>query len=532
MGTAYSNWCARAWTPKNASATRQYRARVDSYLSTYDTYCTITSTLYLELTRTVSHSGYNWWAVNGASGTAKSVFEDSKIYYCYSWTTGAINRGHTNGSTYTQGAISASSSSGSNTWNGEWVYATEYYTIPARASWAVTYDANDGSGRTATQTKWHSENLTLLPSDYWTREGYGFLGWNKNANGTGDWVTPGSTYSTNAGLGPLYAIWQAPPTGDITVTSSAPYYTEKPSFDVTVSNVVVDTGTRSDATVSNITLNLGAQSDIVSTANNGQYRLSITPETAGIYEPTIKITDTLTASTTYNLLTEEVISEPITVKQYVNPVLTLEVQRTKNTGEIDETSGNYCVIEATTVFKDDAYKLQPPIVTYAQSGSEPQSPIYLTWYTRRNIDGTIDLNSEVDWSAEIGENQRILTDATIYGLMLDPLDTLHSYTISVTPRDNRSNGTMKTASVAVAVYPIDFLAGGRGVAIGKVAEEENFDSAMEAWFRDVIYLVVDGNASTLSDDSDVLLDAYIAHGLNSAYWGITEHGWLSGGGEE
>lgn len=532
MGTAYSSWSARAWKPKNASATRQYRARVDSYMNYYPTYCTITSTLYLELDRSVSHNGYHWWAVNGGSGTVSSVFEGAKLIGCYSWTSGAYTRGHTASTTYTQGAISASSSSGSNTWNGEWVYATEYYTVPARDSWTITYNANDGSGRTTTQTKWYDEGLTLLGNNYWTREGYGFLKWNTQADGTGTDYTAGSSYNTNDTPGTLYAIWQAPPTGDITVTSSEPYYTGKPSFDVTVSNVTVDTGTRSDAAVDNIKLNLGTQSNIVSAADNGQYRLSIIPEAAGIYEPTVTITDTLTASTTYNLLTEEIISEPITVKQYVNPVLTLEVQRTKNTGEIDETSGNYCVIEATTVFKDDAYKLQPPIVTYAQTGSNPQPPTYLTWYTRRNIDGTIDLSSEVDWSAEIGENQRILTDTTIYGLMLDPLDTLHSYTISVTPRDNRSNGTMKTASIAVAVYPIDFLAGGHGVAIGKVAEEENFDNAMEAWFRDVIYLVVDGNASTLSEDSDVLLDAYIAHGLNSAYWGITEPGWLSGGGEE
>lgn len=55
-------------------------------------------------------------------------------------------------------------------------HATKTFTIPARTSYLVTYNANSGSGAPAQQTKWHGEELTLS-SVKPTKTGYTFKGW-------------------------------------------------------------------------------------------------------------------------------------------------------------------------------------------------------------------------------------------------------------------------------------------------------------------------------------------------------------------
>ncbi|MBR2706251.1 MAG: InlB B-repeat-containing protein [Mogibacterium sp.] len=83
------------------------------------------------------------------------------------------------------------------------------YTIPAKTSYTVSYNANGGSGAPGSQTKWYGENLTLqtgLPK----KEGYTFKGWatstSKAGQGTVDY-SPGATYTSNAALA-LYAVWE------------------------------------------------------------------------------------------------------------------------------------------------------------------------------------------------------------------------------------------------------------------------------------------------------------------------------------
>lgn len=79
-------------------------------------------------------------------------------------------------------------------------------TIPAKDNYAVTYDANGGTGAPASQTKWYGENLTLQ-SDVPTRNGYLFLGWGTSASATTASYQPSATYTANAALA-LYAVWE------------------------------------------------------------------------------------------------------------------------------------------------------------------------------------------------------------------------------------------------------------------------------------------------------------------------------------
>lgn len=81
--------------------------------------------------------------------------------------------------------------------------------IPALAKYAVTYNANGGSGAPATQYKVYGKNLTLSTVKP-TRSGFSFVKWFTAADGTGTGYNPGATYSTNAALN-LYAKWSAVP---------------------------------------------------------------------------------------------------------------------------------------------------------------------------------------------------------------------------------------------------------------------------------------------------------------------------------
>jgi uncharacterized protein (TIGR02145 family)/uncharacterized repeat protein (TIGR02543 family) len=69
----------------------------------------------------------------------------------------------------------------------------------------VTYNANNGTGAPANQTKTHGVALTLSAAVP-TRTGYAFAGWNTSANGSGESYASGASYTANAGV-TLYAQW-------------------------------------------------------------------------------------------------------------------------------------------------------------------------------------------------------------------------------------------------------------------------------------------------------------------------------------
>ena len=72
-------------------------------------------------------------------------------------------------------------------------------------SYTVSYDANGGTGTTASQTKTYGVDLTLRENGF-TRENYVFVEWNTAADGSGTGYEAGGTFSGNADT-TLYAIW-------------------------------------------------------------------------------------------------------------------------------------------------------------------------------------------------------------------------------------------------------------------------------------------------------------------------------------
>lgn len=83
--------------------------------------------------------------------------------------------------------------------------ATATVTMPAKPSWAVTYDANGGTGAPASQTKYAGDALTLS-STRPTRANHEFLGWATSAGGSVAYA-PGATYNADAALA-LHAVWR------------------------------------------------------------------------------------------------------------------------------------------------------------------------------------------------------------------------------------------------------------------------------------------------------------------------------------
>lgn len=88
------------------------------------------------------------------------------------------------------------------------MYANTTFTVPALASYTVSYNANGGSGAPGQQIKWYGVGLTIS-STIPTRTGYSFNNWalSKAEADVGRWYyTPGSTCGRNENL-TLYAAW-------------------------------------------------------------------------------------------------------------------------------------------------------------------------------------------------------------------------------------------------------------------------------------------------------------------------------------
>ena len=84
--------------------------------------------------------------------------------------------------------------------------ANTSFTVPALASYTISYNANGGTGAPSSQTKWYGKNITLSSTKP-TRTGYSFQGWATSESGSVAYAA-GASYTANAGA-TLYAVWKA-----------------------------------------------------------------------------------------------------------------------------------------------------------------------------------------------------------------------------------------------------------------------------------------------------------------------------------
>lgn len=122
--------------------------------------------------------------------------------------------------------------------------ASVSYTIPAKTSYKITFNANGGTGAPSSQTKWHGTTLTLSSTKP-TRSGYTFLGWSTSSSATSASYSAGGSYTTNASV-VLYAIWRA----SVTLTYNANGGSGAPS---SVNGYIYNATTSKSFTVSSTT---------------------------------------------------------------------------------------------------------------------------------------------------------------------------------------------------------------------------------------------------------------------------------------
>ena len=178
--------------------------------------------------------------------------------------------------------------------------ASSTVTIPARASYSVSYNANGGTGAPSAQTKWHDETLTLSTTKP-TRSGYSFQGWATSSGGSVAYAAGGS-YTANSGT-TLYAVWAA---SSWTVAYNANGGTSAPASQTKQYNVALKLAnaiTHNDTSVSyTVTYNANGGSSTGAT-NNKQTATTTTTYTFAHWRATDKRTYSGGANYTANAAT-------------------------------------------------------------------------------------------------------------------------------------------------------------------------------------------------------------------------------------
>lgn len=188
-------------------------------------------------TKTTKYAFSSWKATNGTTYAASGSYTaNAATTMTAQWTSSASTTSvtlptPTTRTGYTFGGWYKESACTNKVGNGGASYTpTASITLYAKwtiNTWAVSYNANGGTGAPASQTKTYNQTLTLS-STRPARSGYTFLGWATKSDGTGAAYSPGGSYTANAAA-TLYAVWVA-----VQVTSLSAYRSDS-------------SGTRSDS---------------------------------------------------------------------------------------------------------------------------------------------------------------------------------------------------------------------------------------------------------------------------------------------
>lgn len=302
--------------------------------------------------------------------------------------------------------------------------------VPAMVSCTVSYNANGGSGAPSAQTKWFDSDLTLSTTKP-TRTGYTFLGWSTSSTATTATYAPGATYSTNSSI-TLYAVWKA--------------------------NTYI------------VTYNANGGSGVPS-AQTKTYGTALTLSTT---KPTRENYNFLGWGTSASATT---VSYSAGASYTANAAITLYA--------IWELAYTKPRITNVSVFRSDSGGTASEDGTYFKTSFS-----WATDYTVTSVTVEYKQTALSSW-----DSSSVISSGTsgavnsVYGA--GSMSTETSYDVRITVAD--SNGsTSLSYTIPGKAYPIDFLAGGKGVAIGKPAETENlFEVELPAQFNSS--LTVNGN---------------------------------------
>ena len=292
------------------------------------------------------------------------------------------------------------------------VSSSTTYTIPALASYTVSYNANGGTGAPSSQTKWHSITLTLS-SVKPSRTGYDFLGWARSSTATTIDYAAGAFFGYNENT-VLYAVWKA---HTYAVSFNANGGTGAPSSQTKTHGVAL-TITSSKPTRTNYNFlgwGTSASSTTVAYTSGSSYTANSAITLYAVWE-----------------------------LAYTAPRITgVRVVRSESEGAESDT-GTY--ISANFSWATD-YSV---------------SSIKIVWGPAGGTNTTITVSA----SGTSGTVSQIFGDG---GVSIEK-----AYTVRIAVADSGGT-TTSTSTVPGATYLIDFLSGGGGVAIGKPAEKDGLE---------------------------------------------------------
>ena len=389
----------------------------------------------IEKTETTTYITYNWTLRYVAHGYAASTAGVEKL-----WKVTIGNRsasgtfdidGITGTRTIDSGVVTIQKTTSAQTlscscamafnikWSG--VYggtktASGTFTVPAKDTYIITYNANGGYGAPGKQTKWAGSSIKLSTTTP-TRTGYTFQGWATSSGGTASYQ-PGATYSANASI-TLYAVWKA---NTYTVTYNANGGSGAPSNQTKTYGVSL-TLSSTRPTRENFTFVGWATSSVATTA---EY------QSGGLYTANAAVLLYAVWSLAY--------------RAPVIEVTTLD--RCTSSGNLSD-EGTY----GKVIFKwSTEYSVSSMKVEYKLQSS--------SYWTNA---GTISA------SGTSGTAQKV------FGGSLDPE---LSYDVRITVTDSNGSSTVEK-SLGAMNFEIDFLYGGGGVAIGKPASNKGFEIAYD-----------------------------------------------------
>jgi uncharacterized repeat protein (TIGR02543 family) len=306
---------------------------------------------------------------------------------------------------------------------GATLHANKSYTVPALASYTVSYNANGGSGAPSSQTKWYGKTLTLSSTKP-TRTGYSFQGWGTSSSDTSVDYSAGASYTSNAAI-TLYAIWKA---NTYTVSYNA---------------------------------------------NGGSGAPSSQTKTYGV---ALTLSSTKPTRTNYNFLGWGISASSTTVTynsgaSYTsNAAITLYAiwELAYKAPRINVTTLQRCTSGGTASESGTYFK-----VLFSWETDEPVTSVIIKHKA---------INTEEWYTTTISTSGT--TSGTVSRITGSALVTVdRSYDVQITVSDSQGS-TVVNKILPSQIYLIDFLSTGNGTAIGKAAElEDTFDVNWKSQFR-------------------------------------------------
>lgn len=290
-------------------------------------------------------------------------------------------------------------------------------------------------------------------------------------------------------------------------SNTAGFFVNRSTASVTVDNIVPPTG----VTLTSAELTIGSATDTITLdGTETDFTLSIPLATSGTFTPTLKIYDSRGTSETITL-------NSISVYEYSAPTISATVNRvTSLANPKQDDEGESMLITATFTFDPQVELVEPPVTANSETAN-------MTWY--ETYDGTA-LSNAINWASYTPTSPvTIYGFSNSYGTTTD-YDAGDSFQIVITPTDTVGVGTSVTASLPQAFFTIDFLAGGHGIAFGKLSTHTGFECAMTATFEDTVQF---DDTATFGSDIYIDLSDYQTTGSvdKELYDAIVALGWDS-----